>query len=175
MCCGEGHYTCGDCFEMYVKSEIEKPVGEIKKRDPEGRCLCPRNTASGGSDRCTAAPLSDKDVAANLSHTTFEGYLRSRAGIREAKVADAMRKEMEERILLEKKRALDLASSAGSTEKLRAAKEQVVETILTLSCPRCHQAFVDFDGCFALNCGRCRAAFCAYCLASISQSPYSAD
>ena len=32
-----------------------------------------------------------------------------------------------------------------------------VEGILTLCCPRCKQAFLDFDGCFALSCSRCSA------------------
>ena len=96
--CPAAHYTCGECFESYVKSEIEKPVGEVKKRDPEGRCLCPRNTASAGSDRCVAKPFADKDVAARLTHETFERYLRSRAAIREAAVAEEMRVEMEARV-----------------------------------------------------------------------------
>ena len=37
-------------------------------------------------------------------------------------------------------------------------------------CPRrdCQQAFVDFEGCFALTCSRCTNAFCAYCLWSVA-------
>ncbi|CAK0898177.1 unnamed protein product, partial [Prorocentrum cordatum] len=35
--------------------------------------------------------------------------------------------------------------------------------ILTLKCPTCHQAFVDFDACFALTCGRCGSGLCAWC------------
>jgi hypothetical protein len=46
----------------------------------------------------------------------------------------------------------------------RAKRMYVEERILTLACPRCGQAFVDFDGCFALTCSRDKAAFCAYCL-----------
>lgn len=41
-----------------------------------------------------------------------------------------------------------------------------VADILTLKCPRCSQAFLDFDNCFALTCSRptCNAAFCGWCL-----------
>lgn len=41
----------------------------------------------------------------------------------------------------------------------------IVDEILTLHCPResCRAAFMDFDGCFALTCGVCRAQFCAWC------------
>ena len=41
----------------------------------------------------------------------------------------------------------------------------IVDRILTLQCPRCNAAFLDFNGCFALTCHRCRCGFCAYCLA----------
>ena len=39
-----------------------------------------------------------------------------------------------------------------------------------LKCPRdvCKTAFIDFDGCFALTCSRCRCGFCAYCLQDCS-------
>lgn len=45
-------------------------------------------------------------------------------------------------------------------------RQYIVNRILTLACPRCSQAFVDFTGCFALTCAsqRCGATFCAYCL-----------
>ena len=96
-----------------------------------------------------------------------------RAAIREAAVAEEMRVEMEARVATEKRRAEALATEAGSVEKLRSAKEHIVERILTLACPRCTQAFVDFEGCFALNCGRCRAAFCAYCLADCGRDAHA--
>jgi len=56
----------------------------------------------------------------------------------------------------------DLDERAGAVVRM-----EVVDEILTLRCPRpnCRAAFVDFDGCFALTCGRCRAGFCGWCLA----------
>ena len=42
-------------------------------------------------------------------------------------------------------------------------KNFVAEHILTLHCPECGQAFLDFTNCFALWCSRCNCAFCAYC------------
>ena len=41
---------------------------------------------------------------------------------------------------------------------------KIVDEILTLRCPRCRQAFLDFDGCFALRCSVCPCAFCGWCL-----------
>ncbi len=41
---------------------------------------------------------------------------------------------------------------------------QIVDDILTLRCPRCKQAFLDFDGCFAISCNICPCNFCGWCL-----------
>ena len=45
------------------------------------------------------------------------------------------------------------------------AREHILQKLLTLSCPRCSQAFVDFTGCMALTCSRpgCGCGFCAIC------------
>jgi hypothetical protein len=56
-------------------------------------------------------------------------------------------------------------------DKLRAelgdvcngAKKVIVDTILTQVCPRCRAAFLDFEGCMAVKCSQCSAAFCAVC------------
>jgi hypothetical protein len=41
---------------------------------------------------------------------------------------------------------------------------KIVDDIFTLKCPRCYQAFLDFDGCFALKCSSCPCNFCGWCL-----------
>jgi hypothetical protein len=41
---------------------------------------------------------------------------------------------------------------------------KIIDEILTLCCPRCHQAFLDFEGCFALSCSVCPCRFCGWCL-----------
>ena len=48
-------------------------------------------------------------------------------------------------------------------------RTHIVEKILNPACPRCDQAFIDFEGCFALSCSRVGCSmpqhgFCAYCL-----------
>ena len=52
-------------------------------------------------------------------------------------------------------------------DDVNEARTHIAENILTLKCPRCFQAFIDFAGCFALTCSRadCGCGFCAYCLA----------
>jgi IBR domain, a half RING-finger domain/Zinc finger C-x8-C-x5-C-x3-H type (and similar)/RNA recognition motif. (a.k.a. RRM, RBD, or RNP domain) len=43
-------------------------------------------------------------------------------------------------------------------------RNHIIEEVLTLKCPCCKQAFLDFDGCFALKCGTCPCGFCGWCL-----------
>ena len=54
---------------------------------------------------------------------------------------------------------------AGGDHARKAVKDHICEHILTLHCPRCKQAFVDFTGCMALTCSRagCGCGFCALC------------
>lgn len=46
------------------------------------------------------------------------------------------------------------------------AQREIENKILQLACPRCSQAFVDFEACWALTCPRCKpeCGFCGYCL-----------
>ena len=168
MCCPHAHYTCAECFDAHVRNEAGKDLALLAKCD--GRILCPRNTAANtDADRCDAPHFPDKDIAAAVSNDTFEAYLDARSKLRERQVAEEMEAQMEARLQLERERA---KRGAGKEEKLRVAKEHVIEHILTLACPRCKQAFVDFDGCFALKCSRCAAAFCAYCLADCGRDAH---
>ena len=49
------------------------------------------------------------------------------------------------------------------TRRLADAKKRITEDILTLHCPSCHAAFVDFQGCCVLSCHRCATYFCGWC------------
>ena len=78
---------------------------------------------------------------------------------------EEMRKENERKLQ-------QLAADAKAAEEavreraVQKAKQHIIERILTLSCPRCDQAFANFDGCWALACSRqgCGCGFCALCL-----------
>ena len=43
------------------------------------------------------------------------------------------------------------------------AKREIVDAV-TLSCPRCRAAYIDFDGCCAVKCANCQCGFCGLCL-----------
>lgn len=50
---------------------------------------------------------------------------------------------------------------------------RVVDEVLTLRCPRCSQAFLDFEGCFALKCSKCPCTFCGWCLADCGSDAHA--
>jgi hypothetical protein len=88
---------------------------------------------------------------------------------------DERLRAMERQMAAERARAAQQAAAASAAERKAFAaaaqaavvaqlRAHVVEKILTLHCPVCDQAFVDFNGCFALTCSRCAAGFCAWCL-----------
>lgn len=61
---------------------------------------------------------------------------------------------------------------AKSKAPANALRNHIIEEILTLKCPRCAQAFVDFEGCFALSCCKCPCQFCGWCLADCQEDAH---
>jgi hypothetical protein len=68
----------------------------------------------------------------------------------------------EQRLEAERARIAAMTKEDLQVDEMR---RHVVDRLLTLACPRCSAAFLDFNGCFALTCHRCRCGFCAWCLA----------
>jgi hypothetical protein len=57
------------------------------------------------------------------------------------------------------------AQAAASHSELARARAHILDTLLTLKCPRCSKEFLDFEGSMALRCSSgCSCAFCGYCL-----------
>jgi hypothetical protein len=76
--------------------------------------------------------------------------------------AAVSRRSFEQRLEAERARLAAMTKEDLQVDEMR---RHVVERLLTLACPRCSAAFLDFTGCFALTCHRCRCGFCAWCLA----------
>ena len=156
------------CFSFRTRF-LSSKNREREKRN--GNIMCPMfSEAVPKEQRCPAKAFDDRDVARFCEAETFNEYNRQKLALREKQIVEQVEKDFEERLAREKQRAMETSSAE---EKLRLAKEHVIEKVLTLSCPRCEQAFVDFDGCFALKCGRCQAGFCAYCLADCGRDAHA--
>eukprot|EP00475_Leptophrys_vorax_P027766 TRINITY_DN39647_c0_g2_i1.p1 TRINITY_DN39647_c0_g2~~TRINITY_DN39647_c0_g2_i1.p1 ORF type:complete len:171 (+),score=28.16 TRINITY_DN39647_c0_g2_i1:312-824(+) len=82
--------------------------------------------------------------------------------LQESKIVRRLNQEVEDRLQKEFERLMKMDAVDREAECLR---RDITEKILNLCCPRCGQAFIDFDGCCALRCSRCGCGFCAWCLA----------
>ena len=85
----------------------------------------------------------------------------------EFKTKQAVEKELKEQEARLRKEHDDLMKIKDQDEREAARMRlDIVNEILTLSCPRCKMAFLDYSGCAALTCanGNCKASFCAICL-----------
>jgi hypothetical protein len=99
-------------------------------------------------------------IARHASEDAFEKFEKARLDIRESINNQKMQREYDERLEIEKRNmGKKLLEDAVLEEK-----KKIIEDILTLKCPRCRRPFLDFSGCFALECSACSCAFCAYCL-----------
>lgn len=67
---------------------------------------------------------------------------------------------IKERNLIEK----EIFENIKKQEKNQSKFLHQVSDVLTLKCPSCYQAFVDFDACTCLKCSRCNSFFCGWCL-----------
>jgi hypothetical protein len=101
-------------------------------------------------------PFTDADVARHASSAAFEQYNKARMSLIEQRMAREFEAELKERLNQEPER---LMAMDEEQHKVRAAYRHSCEELLTLKCPRpnCKQAFIDFEGCFALRCAAAAA------------------
>ena len=104
-------------------------------------------------------------VARHASDEAFAALEHGRLALRERLNNEKMQRDFDARLEAEKIKMAENMKIAEEFE-ITASRKHIVDKILTLSCPRCGQAFFDFDGCCALTCSRqgCKCAFCAFCL-----------
>ncbi|KAL6048095.1 non-specific serine/threonine protein kinase [Balamuthia mandrillaris] len=140
----ERHFVCGGCLNGWAVSLLDMPAAVLAERARHVPCLV---------NGCAAQPFPMEQLMAHVEDEGRKALLEVRSKATEFLSEQAFQQRLEhEREQWEKQ------------STVQRHGRRMVEDILTLQCPRCHQAFVDFDGCFALTCSRCNAAFCAWCL-----------
>ena len=162
--CRAGHFMCSGCLNQEVKEQVSmENIGAFKRAK-----LCVQCRPCSGDSWLDIAALTR-----HLAEDGFHAYLRAREAVQ---VGDAL-EEQEER---HKHKVRELEEqmqklAAGRDRAVLQARKKIIEDILTLKCPRqhCRRAFLDFDGCFALTCGACTCAFCAYCLEDCGRDAHS--
>lgn len=107
-----------------------------------------------------------QEVASHVKPETYAAYLKSRADVKEAELSLQHEKRMK---AFEKRLRKELSDQVTPVRKL------IIETVLTLHCPRCGSAFLDFYGCMALKCigPGCECGFCAICLEDCGEDAHA--
>jgi hypothetical protein len=140
------HFLCGEC----LKSTVELQLGSDD----------PKAVAEDGSVKCSGKGCGGVfDLCADKAHQVLTGKV-----LAEWKEATERSKNRQDRVRMERQiRQLQEEVELGP---VRHQTNVITETVLTDACPRCGQAFVDFDGCFALACSNveCSCHFCGWCL-----------
>ena len=153
--CSEGHFHCDLCVARHAETFLDfGNPGQRKEREGHLKCSkFPLECNSGFADR---------DLAKHLHVALFKTYLEARVEAIKAQMQAQLEAEMQERLGEELQR---LAALDEHARKVLVARKHIINKILTLACPRCGQAFFDFDGCYALKCSACPCHFCGWCLA----------
>ena len=151
------HLLCRECFGQEVREQLSPgSLGRFSAAGARVACRLCSPRAVFHADGALARGLSDADFALYRRAVVDEGTARVRRE-EEARLQAAIAA-----LRAELRRDGDGGAAA---DRVRRHRLQIVEEALCLCCPRCGQAFVDFEGCFALACSRCGCGFCAYCLA----------
>ena len=152
-------------------------LGEEGVRKHGGKVRCPWRGAigAGKAEVCSSQPW-DRSALKDLltAETMFELLESAHIVVKQA---------TENELVLAKKvndaeaagganaaRALAATAAAAGqqrADRIRTHRLAIVENVLTLHCPRCSSAFLDYAGCDAVVCSKpgCGCCFCALCLA----------
>eukprot|EP00668_Euglena_longa_P034724 GGOE01044581.1.p1 GENE.GGOE01044581.1~~GGOE01044581.1.p1 ORF type:complete len:834 (+),score=202.73 GGOE01044581.1:363-2504(+) len=148
---GEVHFVCDGCLAEYIQAFLQKELRLL--RATEGRIGCPQCMEKG-------TPYTDQQLAQHVTNDVFGSFLRLRRQLLEQQLAEAFDQQLHTAVEAERAHLLRLDEQQ---RRVRQARQHIAENVLNLRCPRCHQVFVDFNGCCALSCSRCPCGFCAWC------------
>ena len=149
---GDGHFSCNTCIDGQTRAVSESWFGKrggINCCGYECKCLY--------SERVLAQACSAE------VHAIYETAKKNQV---EAKVSSEIQRDYEMRLEVER---LRIQNSSIEEQHLCQSRRYIQEEILTIKCPRCKKAFVEFTNCFAISCtddkgNGCNAGFCAFCL-----------
>lgn len=150
--CGTRHFVCDACFGQYI---YHKATNDERMRQEIIVVVC-------AMDGC-GLQYGEQQILDHILHN--KDVLMAYQQLQKDLVAQRVRKEEEARYAETLRRELERQAKLSAMEReAEDRKKFISETILTLKCPRCHVAFLDFEGCFALSCGSCPCKFCGWCL-----------
>jgi hypothetical protein len=144
--CANGHFISDETLANYVRALAKETAAKHR-----GTVKCPAASCD--------SQYEGRLLALHLPADLFDAWMK----MMKSAIEMEMEREFDKRI----DRAV---AEATVTKSISTHRHHIVDKLLTLRCPRCNQAFVDFDACFALTCSRCRCGFCAWCLVDCGDS-----
>ena len=149
--CSKKHFICWkECFGAYVKSAGE-PGAMGQYLDAYGNLRCPECKES----------YNLQAVAINGPPNAFQDLMDLKTKIAKDKAVNEAIDAEQKRLTEEFQRIQRITNLEDREAELM--RLDIINDILTLRCPRCKLAFLDYDGCAAVSCG-CGCGFCGYCL-----------
>eukprot|EP00042_Codosiga_hollandica_P055477 m.778823 g.778823 ORF g.778823 m.778823 type:complete len:722 (-) comp59124_c0_seq3:3874-6039(-) len=142
--CRRQHFLCLECFERYTHEACTR----------EDRFV--RGAAIGCPFLGCDEQFDTKTIAIHVQEATFQLLEDLRLAIREQVIVQ----EVEANMQRELKRQSELTALEL---EIRTVRKHISDEILTLKCPTCNKAFLDFTGCWALQCSSCPTYFCGWC------------
>jgi hypothetical protein len=133
-----------ECFSNLVANQV----------DPENLANFVKNNCQIVCYECNY-PFTMREVGMYSSQEAFEKLIKAR----EDKIVSKLQLEHEQTIN-QLKQQLTIEKTSDIIQNHR---KYICEQILTIKCPNCTRAFIDFNGCFALTC-TCGSSFCGWCL-----------
>lgn len=141
FCTYHRHVMCQECFENHVLAECEH--SEFK-----GVVKCPLYRMR----ECDCEGYTVSFIAKHVPEKVFTEYDRKRYEVKEKSLVSKIEDDLKKKLVIEQ--------AMSSNEKDR---KFIIDNILTLKCPKCCQAYTEFDGCLSLVCSKCKCFFCAKC------------
>jgi hypothetical protein len=138
-----------NCLTNYVTATLDAPAAAAAIAG----LPCPyAGNGCGGH-------FSTQQLAACLPHELFDLYERAMHDRVEGRVTARLEAQHQQNM---QQLVRQMAQAEGAA-LVRMHRDHIAQSILTLSCGTCGQAYNNFDACFALTCGRCRSGLCAWC------------
>ena len=162
--CPDDHFLCGECFGSYAKSAQEP--GTLRRIvDQDGNLACPHDGCMRTYDILHL--LRQRQDASEEELQPLQSELEK------LKIATHAKRHVKAALDVQK---MELEAEFRRIQQIQDLDErraeilrlEIVDQILTLRCPNCRTAFIDFDGCFDLTCNGCTHHFCAWCISHFS-------
>ena len=149
------HYMDEECFSANVSDQISEEKRMIFRAN-DRRIVCP----------ICSVPFEDRDLIANVENALWESYLKARDDVQRQMAEEELQRRLKE----EEDRRREAAGSRENRVVLH--RNHIIENILTLKCPRCGRAILDFEGCFVITC-TCTCNICGWCLAECGEDAFA--